>query len=144
MKRSLFFLACLLTITGTFAQHPIGIFDDHMDIGHPKLSGDATYDANTQTYTVTGAGDNIWFNRDEFQFVYKKITGDFILTADFAFMGDTAGAVGHRKPLRYKFPCITVLLMAASTGSVDNLWVVVAEIMRPDPTDEIVFNTAIG
>jgi TolB protein len=97
MKRSLLFLACLLTITGTFAQHAVGIFDDHMDIGRPKLSGDATYDATTQTYTVTGAGDNIWFNRDEFQFVYKKITGDFILTADFAFIGDTAGAVGHRK-----------------------------------------------
>src|SRR5580693_6048713 len=92
MKRSLLFLACLLTITGTFAQHAVGIFDDHMDIGRPKLSGDASYDAATQTYTVTGAGDNIWFNRDEFQFVYKKITGDFILTADFAFTGDTTGA----------------------------------------------------
>jgi TolB protein len=97
MKRSLLFLACLFMITGTFAQHPVGIFDDHLDIGHPKLSGDATYDAATQTYNVTGAGDNIWFNRDEFQFVYKKISGDFILTADFAFTGDTAGAIGHRK-----------------------------------------------
>src|ERR1700744_313066 len=79
------------------AQHPIGIFDDHLDIGHPKLSGDATYDQATQTYTIKGAGDNIWFNRDEFQFVYKKLKGDFILTADFEFTGDTAGAVGHRK-----------------------------------------------
>jgi TolB protein len=97
MKRSLFFLACLIMTTGIFAQHPVGIFDDHLDIGHPKLSGDATYDATTQTYTVTGAGDNIWFNRDEFHFVYKKISGDFILTADFAFTGDTSGAIGHRK-----------------------------------------------
>jgi Tol biopolymer transport system component len=87
-----------LLASGTLqAQHPVGIFDDHLDIGHPKLAGDATYDAATQTYNIKGAGDNIWFNRDEFQFVYKKIKGDFILTADFAFTGDTAGAIGHRK-----------------------------------------------
>ena len=79
------------------AQHPVGVFDDHLDIGHPKLPGDATYDAATQTYTIKGAGSNIWFNRDEFQFVYRKMKGDFILTADFAFTGDTSGAVGHRK-----------------------------------------------
>ena len=30
-------------------------------------------------------------------FMYKKISGDFTLTADFDFTGDTAGAVGHRK-----------------------------------------------
>ncbi|HXB93843.1 MAG TPA: DUF5050 domain-containing protein [Puia sp.] len=92
----LIFIGVLSTADGT-AQHPVGIFENHMDIGHPKLAGDATYDETTQTYHIRGAGDNIWFNRDEFQFVYKKISGDFILTADFAFIGDTGGAVGHRK-----------------------------------------------
>lgn len=79
------------------AQHPIGIFDDHRDIGQPKLKGDASYNEKTQVYDIAGAGYNIWFNRDEFHFLYKKIKGDFILTADFEFTGDTAGAVGHRK-----------------------------------------------
>lgn len=79
------------------AQHSIGIFDDHADIGNPKLKGNASYDASTQTYNLTGAGSNIWFNRDEFHFLYKKISGDFILTADFDFTGDTAKAAGHRK-----------------------------------------------
>ena len=79
------------------AQKPIGIFDDHLDIGHPKLTGAADYDDKTQTYNIVGAGYNIWFNRDEFHFVYKKIKGDFILTADFDFTGDTVGTVGHRK-----------------------------------------------
>jgi TolB protein len=97
MTKTLLFLTCLLAATSGFAQHPVGIFDDHMDIGHPKLAGDASYDESNQTYTIKGAGDNIWFNRDEFQFVYKKISGDFILTADFDFTGDTSGATGHRK-----------------------------------------------
>ena len=81
----------------SIAQHPVGIFDDHLDIGNPKLKGDASYDEKTQTYSLAGAGYNIWFNRDEFHFAYKKLSGDFILTADFEFTGDTAGAVGHRK-----------------------------------------------
>jgi len=97
MNKIFFFMSCLLVTGSLCAQHPVGIFEDHLDIGHPKLAGDAAYDPATQSYSLKGAGDNIWFNRDEFQFVYKKISGDFILTADFAFTGDTSGAIGHRK-----------------------------------------------
>src|SRR5665647_683819 len=73
----------------------IGIFDKSADVGKPKNAGSARYDEATQTYYMKGSGNNIWFNRDEFQYLYKKINGDFILTADFAFMGDKGN--GHRK-----------------------------------------------
>lgn len=102
-KRSGIRAAIVLFLSGIFAagtvmaQHPVGIFDDHMDIGNPKLAGDASFDEATQTYDIKGAGDNIWFNHDEYQFVYKKMKGDFILTGDFAFAGDTSGSIGHRK-----------------------------------------------
>jgi len=96
-SRIIFFLFYALAWKGSYAQHPVGIFEDHLDIGKPKLAGSASYDEATQSYNITGAGSNIWFNRDEFHFIYKKIKGDFSLTADFAFTGDTAGAVGHRK-----------------------------------------------
>ncbi|HZE84028.1 MAG TPA: hypothetical protein VE035_06935 [Puia sp.] len=89
------FLIGMLPWTGSYAQHPIGVFDNHTDIGNPKLSGSATYDEATQTYSISGAGVNIWFNGDQFQYVYKKIKGDFILTANFAFIGPTGN--GHRK-----------------------------------------------
>ena len=94
---SLIYFFIMLTTNSLVAQHPIGIFDDHVDIGNPKLTGTASYNAATQEYNLTGAGSNIWFNRDEFHFLYKKLKGDFILTADFDFTGDTAKAVGHRK-----------------------------------------------
>jgi len=91
-------LALLFFCLSCFSQNaPIGIFDSQKDIGYIKHAGSSTYDAATQSYTIKGSGANIWFNEDQFHFTYKKISGDFILTADFAFTGDTVGAVGHRK-----------------------------------------------
>jgi Tol biopolymer transport system component len=71
----------------------IGEFDHHHDVGDPALSGSAVYDDSTQTYTITGA--NMWYERDEFHFVWKRMTGDFILTAEAAFLGE--GVDPHRK-----------------------------------------------
>lgn len=73
----------------------IGIFEKSADVGKPKNAGSSRYDEVTQAYHLKGAGYNIWFNRDEFQYLYKKINGDFILTANFAFTGDKGNA--HRK-----------------------------------------------
>jgi len=97
MKCCTLLIAGCLSAAASMAQNPIGIFDDHQDIGHPRAAGGASYHETDQTYDIAGAGSNIWFNRDEFHFLYKKLKGDFILTADFAFTGDTAGATGHRK-----------------------------------------------
>ncbi len=73
----------------------IGVFSLNKDIGTPKLKGQATYNKETQTYSVSGAGYNIWFERDEFNYLYNKLSGDFILTANFRFKED--GVDAHRK-----------------------------------------------
>ena len=93
----IFYLLFMLVLNKAEAQQPVGIFDGHTDIGHPQIAGNASYDVFTQTYNLAGAGANIWFNKDEFHFLYKAISGDFILTADFEFTGDTVHAAGHRK-----------------------------------------------
>ena len=77
------------------AQHPVGIFHHHAGVGKPKLSGQASFDSASQHYTLRGAGYNVWFGRDEFQYLYKNLRGDFILTANFEFAG--AGGDPHRK-----------------------------------------------
>ena len=83
-------------LTSAFAgNNPVGIFEDHADVGKPKNAGSVVYNENTQTYTLNGSGYNIWFERDEFHYAYKKIKGDFILTANFEFVGK--GANPHRK-----------------------------------------------
>ncbi|MCG8309809.1 MAG: hypothetical protein MI975_20605 [Cytophagales bacterium] len=73
----------------------IGIFQTAADVGAPANSGRSSYDPAAQEYIIKGGGYNIWFNRDEFHYLYNSIKGDFILTANFEFIGD--GIDAHRK-----------------------------------------------
>jgi TolB protein len=77
------------------AQSPVGYFEGSGDVGAPAIPGSTTYDARAQTYTVAGAGTNMWATRDEFQFAWRKMTGDFIVRTHAAFLG--AGVDPHRK-----------------------------------------------
>jgi len=61
---------------------PIGIFDGQSDIGSAVVPGSATFDAATNQYTIHSAGYNIWYTRDEFRFLWKKMSGDVSLAAD--------------------------------------------------------------
>ncbi len=86
----------LFIYTGAFAQtDTLGLFSSHADIGKPKNAGSSRYDKVTHTYIMRGSGYNIWFNRDEFQYLFKKIKGDFTVTANFEFVGEKGN--GHRK-----------------------------------------------
>ena len=71
------------------------IFNSNSDIGNPKNAGSVQYNEADQSYTLRGSGYNIWFERDEFNYLYNKITGNFILTANFKFSGK--GTNKHRK-----------------------------------------------
>lgn len=73
----------------------IGVFRQSLDVGKPKLAGSAQFNKRTKEYTVKGAGYNIWFARDEFQFLCNEVSGDFTVTADFEFVG--TGTDPHRK-----------------------------------------------
>ena len=64
---------------------PIGIFDGQADVGGALVPGSASYDPATKQYTVTSAGYNIWYQRDEFRFLWKKMSGDVSLAADASF-----------------------------------------------------------
>ena len=71
--------------TTVTVEAPIGIFDGQSDVGAALVPGNATYDAATRTYTINSAGYNIWYSRDEFHFLWKKMSGDASLAADVAF-----------------------------------------------------------
>ena len=73
----------------------LGPFDGHGDVGAPKVAGSATYNAVSQEYAIAAGGLNMWAERDEFHFVWKRMTGDFILQARMELVGQ--GVDPHRK-----------------------------------------------
>jgi hypothetical protein len=64
---------------------PIGVFEGQSDIGGPLVPGSASYDASTKQYTINSAGYNVWYSRDEFRYLWKKMSGDVSLAADIAY-----------------------------------------------------------
>jgi len=74
---------------------PLGVFDGHGDLGAVEKPGSAAYDAQKQEYLVEGSGLNMWFASDEGHFLWKRLKGDFILSARVEFIGQ--GAAPHRK-----------------------------------------------
>lgn len=74
---------------------PVGIFEDHADVGTVLHPGSAEFDASRQSYTLSGSGENMWFATDAYQFVWKKVSGDVTLTADISFPTTTGNP--HKK-----------------------------------------------
>jgi TolB protein len=96
LRSSMSALILLSIITKVSSQvSPVGVFEHHQDVGDPILKGNTVYNAEEQTYLMSGAGKNIWTNLDQFQFAFKKIKGDFIIKATARFLGK--GVAGHRK-----------------------------------------------
>jgi len=92
---SLTITALMLNSCQTKSIPQSGIFEQSTDVGNPKLKGESVYNAVTEAYSLTGAGENIWFATDEFHFLSKKIEGDFILSTRVKFIGE--GVNAHRK-----------------------------------------------
>ena len=94
MKKYAFLFYLLMMISFANAQNSIGIFQQQTDIGNVQ-AGSATYNAQTQEYTVEGSGNNIWFNHDGFHYVCTQLKGDFILRCNASLIGK--GVEMHRK-----------------------------------------------
>ncbi|HLZ88713.1 MAG TPA: hypothetical protein VKQ52_15765 [Puia sp.] len=96
LSNALLLLVCLLVLsTGSATAQPLGIFDGHGDVGTNVKPGSATFIPATGQYIITGAGYNVWADHDEFQYVWKKIKGDFILYTRAEFLGNWVNY--HRK-----------------------------------------------
>ena len=77
------------------AQSPVGVFEAQTDVGRARGSKPALYEPQLQTYLVAGSGQNMWGDHDDFHFVWKRMTGNFILSTRARFIG--AGVEPHRK-----------------------------------------------
>jgi len=80
-------LAAALFAPGVFPQ--TGIFEGHGDVGTVVPPGSVQYDAARKAYRITASGENIWGTADAFQYVWKKVSGDWSLEAGIAFATTT-------------------------------------------------------
>jgi WD40 repeat protein len=94
MKKFMILLLAVVPAIIT-AQSKPGVFDANQDIGNVKNAGSVTYNASDESYRIKASGTNLWGNADEFHFVWKKASGDFILYAQLQFVGK--GVDPHRK-----------------------------------------------
>jgi hypothetical protein len=85
----------VLCATAVQAPSPVGVFDGHGDVGHVQRPGSASYDRQRQEYAIAGSGQNMWDDRDDFHFVWKRLSGSFTLSARARFIG--TGVEAHRK-----------------------------------------------
>lgn len=90
------FFTLLIQTTMVYSQNTsLGLFENHSEIGVNLKPGSATFNPKTQEYTVSGSGYNVWFERDKFHFLWKKMKGDFILYTRANLVGK--GVDPHRK-----------------------------------------------
>lgn len=87
-------LVCLLSVSAFAQNGNLGIFSKSGDVGSPAIKGSTTFDAATGQYKVTGSGANIWGKQDQFQYVWREMTGNFVASATLRFVGQGAE---HRK-----------------------------------------------
>ena len=82
---------------GQVTASPLGLFENHADVGTVLHPGSVEYDASNHSYTISGSGENLWFTSDAFHFVWRKVSGDVSLSADISLVGK--GGNPHRKAL---------------------------------------------
>ncbi len=88
-------IAAFVAVSGTArAQTFVGVFERETDIGGTRR-GAASYDPERQAYLIAGSGRNMWADRDAFHLVWRRATGNFILSTRAHFTGP--GVEPHRK-----------------------------------------------
>src|SRR5258707_1845874 len=91
-------ITLLIVSTSTHSaprQKSLGLFEGQTDVGKVNQPGSVVYDGEKDEYTVAGSGANMWGDHDEFHYIWKRMRGNFILTARTAFIGK--GVEAHRK-----------------------------------------------
>jgi len=96
LKRVMYSSLVLISILLFSCSHKnYGVFEHSSDVGPVSHAGTTSFDKETNTYQLSGAGANIWFAKDEFHYAYNKISGDFLLKARGELLGE--GVDPHRK-----------------------------------------------
>ena len=87
-------LVCLLAAPAFAQSGALGAFTNSDDVGAPPIKGSAEFDASKAEYRITGSGSDIWGKADQFHYLWRRMSGDFTITATAKFLTD---GNDHRK-----------------------------------------------
>src|SRR3954465_6946885 len=93
--RTAIIMTLLSSVTLAAQRGPVGIFDGQTDVGAVRRPGSAAYDPTKDEYTIDGSGQNMWAAHEDFHFVWKRLSGNFIVSMRARFVGK--GIESHRK-----------------------------------------------
>lgn len=98
MRAGLFAGALLLLNVQAAWCEPVGLFEGQSDVGAVSPPGTGTLQKNGD-YLIASSGANMWARVDGFHYLWKKMSGDAVLTADIAFLPPAYGhpPAEHRK-----------------------------------------------
>jgi TolB protein len=95
LKIILAWIIPVLTLASCNSGPDLGIFEGEGDIGNVGHAGSVVFNPSDSSYTVSGGGTNMWFDSDQFHYVWKKVSGDVSISADIEWVGE--GGEPHRK-----------------------------------------------
>src|SRR5262245_26509298 len=78
-------MAACTQLSAAEGGNTLGVFEGQADVGTVVPAGTGSFNPRTGVYTLTAAGANTWYHVDNFHYLWKKVSGDFVLTADVAF-----------------------------------------------------------
>jgi len=82
-------------------DHALGLFEGHGDVGQAGQAGQpgsASYDPVSQLYRIAGSETSAQAESDRLYWLWKRMSGDFILHARAAFLGVGSGETGENGP----------------------------------------------
>ena len=86
-------LAALALFAAPAAAQPVGVFQNHADVGEVSTPGSVAHADGS--YRITASGANIWGSKDAFHYAWTTKSGDLHIAADIAWEGK--GVDPHRK-----------------------------------------------
>ena len=95
LKRTVSLLLIVILTINVMAQAQKSLFPVNKNVGDPAIPGKFNYNDDNQSYELTGAGTNMWLDKDEFFFAAREGKGDFILTSKVEILTKTGDP--HRK-----------------------------------------------
>jgi TolB protein len=85
----------MMLVSSAAVAADLGPFEGEQDIGKVSHPGAATFDAAANALVISGGGENMWFTNDAFHFVWRRVSGDFKLSAAVEWLN--GGGNAHRK-----------------------------------------------